>query len=81
MKIAELIKTRLTLAAATDKVTMNTAEDFIILEGHVYQHNKEKNLTIGLSKPVKLKNSRYFLNTPRIYFQEMKKFDFLKMSQ
>ena len=44
---------------------MNTAEDFIILQEHVYQHNK-KNLTIGLSKPAKLKNSRYFLNTPRI---------------
>ena len=45
---------------------MNTAEDFIILQGHVYQHNKQKILTIGLSKPAKLKNPRYFLNTPRI---------------
>ena len=44
---------------------MNTAEDLIILQGHVYQHNKKK-LTIGLFKPAKLKNSRYFLNTPRM---------------
>ena len=26
----------------------------------------KKNLTIGLSKPAKLKNSRYFLKSPRI---------------
>ena len=45
---------------------MSKAEDFVILQGHVYQHNKQ-NLTIGLPKPVKLKNSRYFLNTPRIF--------------
>ena len=46
---------------------MNTAEDFIILQGHVYQHNKNKFLTIGFSKRAKLKNSRYFMNTPRIF--------------
>ena len=53
---------------------MNTAEDFIIPQGHVYQHNKKK-LPTGLSKPAKLKNSRYFLNTPRIllfYFRKGK---------
>ena len=45
---------------------MNTAEYFIKLRGHVYQHNK-KYLITGLSKPAKLKNSRYFLNTPPMF--------------
>ena len=45
---------------------MNTTEDFIILQGHVYTNIINKNLTIGLSKPAKLKNSRYILNTPHI---------------
>ena len=50
---------------------MNTAENFIILQGHVYQHNKKKSyLTIGLFKPTKLKNSRYFFNTPRMYINK-----------
>jgi len=39
-KIAELIKTRLTLAGATDKLN-NTADNFITPQGHVYQHNKK----------------------------------------
>ena len=43
---------------------MNTSEDFIILQGHVHQHNK-KTLTLGLSKLAKLKTPRYFLDTPR----------------
>ena len=45
---------------------MNTAENFIILQGHVYQHIK-KNSTVGLFKPAKLKSSRYFLSTPRTF--------------
>ena len=32
----------------------------------MYTKRIKKNLTIGLSKPEKLKNFRYFLNTPRI---------------
>ena len=36
-----------------------------ILSHFIYQHNIKK-LTIGLSKPAKLKNCRCFLNTPRI---------------
>ena len=39
---------------------MNTAEYFIILQKHVHQHNKKKNLTIGLSKPAKLKKFPLF---------------------
>ena len=30
-----------------------------------YRSNNKKELTIGLCKPAKLKNSRYFFNTPR----------------
>ena len=33
----------------------------------MYTNIRKKKLTIGLSKPAKLKNFRYFLNTPRMY--------------
>ena len=33
----------------------------------MYTNILKKKLTIGLSKPAKLKNSRYFLNTPRTF--------------
>ena len=50
---------------------MNTAEYFIILQGHVYLYNKKTILSIGPSKPAKLKNYRYFLNTTRTLWPDL----------
>ena len=43
---------------------MNTAEDFIILQGHVYQHNKKNNRTLQTRKikkfPLFSEHTSYF---------------------